>query len=213
MTPSFRLSTLACASLIALSAGGASLAQDKSMAKSDAAMAKPAMAADSVIAAWPATPKEVAMKTIAKYGQPNEATPTMLVWHDNGPWKKTVVFREEFKHDFPVPHTDLMQQWIAYKVPLDKYDDMAKYDGSVVIERTTGMISARCDKEEANFLAINLAHDVATGKRSATEARAFYAETVSKLMKGEKPPYTQSLQFRAPAGTADPDMPAKRPNS
>ena len=179
------------------------------MSKSDAAMAKSAMAADSVIAAWPATPKEVAMKTIAKYGQPNEATPTMLVWHDNGPWKKTVVFREEVKHDFPVPHTDLMQQWIAYKVPLDKYDEMAEYDGSVVIERTTGMISARCDKEEANFLAINLANDIATGRKSVAEARAFYADAVARSMKGEKPQYMQGLQFRASSGTADPDKAAK----
>lgn len=209
MISSFRLSTLACVCLVAFGGSGAALAQDKAMMKGEAALTKPAMAAESAIAGWPATPKEVAMKTIAKYGQPNEATPSMLVWHDNGPWKKTVVFREEVKHDFPGPHTDLMQQWIAYKVPLDKYDDMAQYDGSVVIERTTGMISARCDKEEANFLAINLAHDVATGKRSATAARAFYADTVAKLMKGEKPAYTQSLQFRVASDTADPDKPAK----
>lgn len=202
-----RISAVTCASLIAFA--GAALAQDKSMAKGEMAPAKPAMAADSVIANWPATPKEVAMKTIAKYGQPNEATPSMLVWYDNGPWKKTVVFREEVKHDFPAPHTDLMQQWIAYKVPLDKYDDLAQYDGSVVIERTTGMISARCDKEEANFLAINLAHDVATGKRSVSQARAFYADAVMKAMKGEQPPYMQGLQFRAPANTADADKPAK----
>ncbi len=174
-------------------------------------MAKHMMSAESTIASWPTTPKEVAMKTIQKYGQPNEVTPTMLIWHDNGPWKQTIIFREEVQHDFPVAHTDLMQQSIDYKVPLDKYDDMAMYDGSVVVERTNGMISARCDKEEANFLAINLANDVATGKRSSAEARKFYAETVTKLMAGEKPPYTQALQFKVSAGgTADPDMPATK---
>ena len=45
---------------------------------------------------------------------------------------------------------------------------------------------------------INLPYDVATGKRSATEARAFYADAVMKSMKGEKPPYMQSLQFACP---------------
>ncbi len=209
MTYSFRSNAIACACALAFGAAGPALAQDRSMPKADATMARPSMAADAMIAGWPATPKEVAMKAIAKYGPPNEATPSMLVWYDNGPWKKTVVFREEVKHDFPVPHTDLMQQWIAYKVPLDKYDEMAEYDGSVVIERTTGMISARCDKEEANFLAINLANDIATGRKSVAEARAFYADAVARSMKGEKPQYMQGLQFRASSGTADPDKAAK----
>jgi len=31
------------------------------------------------------------------------------------------------------------------------------------------MIAARCDKEEPNFLAINLAHEIITGKRSVDE--------------------------------------------
>ncbi|MDZ4817794.1 MAG: hypothetical protein SGJ20_02355 [Planctomycetota bacterium] len=209
------MNKLICVSLAAVmaTASGAALAgkddmhNDKSMKDKDLSM----MSADSTIASWPKVPKEVAMKTIQKYGQPNEVTPTMLMWHDNGPWKHTIIFREEVQHDFPVAHTDVMQQFIAYKAPLDKYDDMAMYDGSVVVERTNGMISARCDKEEANFLAINLANDVATGKRSVDEARKFYAETVTKLMAGEKPPYTQALQFNvSTAATADPDMPATR---
>lgn len=190
--------------------GCSAMDPNKPMMRGDSTVTKPAMSAESAIANWPKTPKEVAMKTIGKYGAPNEVTPTMLVWHNNGPWKKTVVFMDEVKHDFPGPHTDLMQQWIAYKVPLDKYSDMAKYDGSVVIERTTGMMSARCDKEEANFLAINLANDVATGKRTVDDARKFYAEAVKQLMQGGKPPYTQGLQFQAAAsGTADPDKPAQ----
>jgi len=205
-----RINTLALCACFATLLSGTALSQSNPATRGDAMMAKPAMTAESAIAGWPKTPKEVAMKTIGKYGPPNEVTPTMLVWHNNGPWKKTVVFMDEVKHDFPVPHTDLMQQWIAYKVPLEKYTEMAKYDGSVVIERTTGMMSARCDKEEANFLAINLANDVATGKRSADDARKFYAESVMKLMKGEKPPYTQALQFQvAASGTADPDKPAQ----
>ncbi|MBA3571911.1 MAG: hypothetical protein H0W34_08055 [Pyrinomonadaceae bacterium] len=89
-------------------------------------------------------------------------------------------------------------------MPLDRYDDMAQYDGSVVVERTTGMFSARCDKEEANFLAVNRL-TMWPAVSAPQPGRAFYADTVSKLMRGEKPPYTQGLQFRAPAGTADPD--------
>ena len=164
--------------------------------------------AESMIAGWPATPQEVARKTMAKYGRPNEATPTMLVWHNNGPWKRTIIYRDEVQHDFPKPHTDLLEQFIDYQVPLGKYDDLARYDGSVVAERTKGEISARCDKEEMNFLALNLANDVATGRRSVDDARRFYAETAMAAMNGDMRPYTQRLQFDVRStGTADPDRP------
>lgn len=43
---------------------------------------------------------------------------------------------------------------------------------------TDGEIAARCDKEEANFLAINLADDVAKGRRTVDDARKFYAESM-----------------------------------
>ncbi|MEX2153654.1 MAG: hypothetical protein WD825_09970 [Gemmatimonadaceae bacterium] len=56
-------------------------------------------------------------------------------------------------HSFPKPHTDLLEQFIDYRVPVDKYDELAAYDGSVIVERTKGEISARCDKEAMNFLA------------------------------------------------------------
>ena len=161
---------------------------------------------ESIIAGWPSVPQDVARKTMAKYGPPNEATATMLVWHNNGPWKRTIIYRDEVAHDFPKPHTDLLQQFINYEVPAGRHDEIAAYDGSVVVERTNGEISARCDKEEMNFLALNLAHDVATGKRSVEAARQFYAETVMATMKGEMPPYVQRLQFEAArTGTADPD--------
>lgn len=164
---------------------------------------------DKLIGGWPATPKKVAQETIAKYGPPHEATATMLVWHGNGPWKHTILSREEIPHDFPKAHTDLLEQAIDYRAPVDKYDELAAYDGSVIVERTKGEISARCDKEEMNFLALNLANDVATGKRSVEQARDFYAKTAMAFMQGKKDPYTQGLQFTVSrSGTADPDKPA-----
>ncbi len=66
------------------------------------------------------------------------------------------------------------------------YDDLAMYDGSVVLERTSGEISARCDKEGANFLALNLAHDIVTGKRSVQDARKMYGEQAIAMMAGRR---------------------------
>ena len=91
-------------------------------------------------------------------------------------------------------------------MPTDKFSDLARYDGSVIAERTKGEISARCDKEEMNLLALNLANDVVNGRKSVDEARQFYADTAVAAMKGEKPTYTTALQFSKPVQTADADI-------
>ncbi len=159
-----------------------------------------------MLASWPDNPKDAAMKLMSKYGGPNEATASTLTWYNNGPWKRTILFRDEIPHEFPKHHTDFLQQFIDYRVPTGKFSDLAKYDGSVICERTKGEISARCDKEEMNMLALNLANDIVTGKRNVSEARKFYGMAAMAFMKGEAPPYTQSFQFSVPIGqTADPD--------
>jgi hypothetical protein len=158
----------------------------------------------NIIANWKAGPKKAANMMITKYGEPNEATETHLVWWNNGPWKYTIIDNVEFPHNFPMPHKDLMRQVIDYKVPPGRLDELANYDGSVIFDRTPGEISARCDKEEANFLAINLANDVVMGKRTVNGARDFYAKTVMALMKmrlnNEQRRYTSGFVFKVPRG-------------
>ena len=156
---------------------------------------------------WPDGTKEVIEKTIEKYGAPQEAAASVFAWHNNAPWKRTIIYKEEIAHDFPMGHFDDMQQFIDFRVKLEKYDDMAKYDGSVLLERTNGEMSARCDKEEANFLAINLAHDVAHGKRTPDATRKYYANAIKQFMAGKTVPYMQKLQFDVPRDNTP--MPAK----
>jgi hypothetical protein len=159
---------------------------------------------------WPEAAQMAAKDMMDKYGKPDEISPTMLAWMNKGPWAKTVVFKKEYQHDFPMPHTDLLQQWVSFKVPTDKLDELAMYDGSVVVERTTGMISARCDKEGANFLALNLAHDIIMGKHTVDEAREMYGKEVMKMKAGQMTEYTKGLMFSANMNAADPDMPLKK---
>jgi hypothetical protein len=122
------------------------------------------------------------------------------------PWKRTIVSKEEVPHDFPMPHKDLLEQFVEYRVPPEKFDELAAYDGSVIVERTKGEISARCDKEAANLLALNLAHDIVRGEKSVEEARRFYGEAIKQMMDGNPPEYTEKLQFRSEeADTGDRD--------
>ncbi len=147
------------------------------------------------LSGWHEASQKAAQEMTEKYGPPDETTDTMLVWHDNGPWKRTIVYSEAIQHNFPMPHPDVLEQFINLDVPVDYFDDLAAYDGSVIVERTKGEISARCDKEAANFLAINLAHDIIEEERTWEDARAFYAETIKAVMNGETPEYTQGFVF------------------
>jgi len=153
------------------------------------------------IKTWPEASQMAAKDMMDKYGKPNETTPHMLVWYNNGPWKKTTIYDVETKHIFPVDHTDVMEQVIDYKVPANKFSALAEYDGSVSVHRTDGEISAKCDFEEANFLALNLANDVITGKKTAKAARDFYTNAIKEFVLEKKTsPYMKSFQFTVSKG-------------
>ncbi len=167
------------------------------------------MSSSSVMKTWPKTSMMVAQEVIAKYGEPNEITPSMMVWYNNGPWKRTMLSRDTVLHSFPGPHPDLLEQVINYRVPSDKYDELSFYDGSVIVERTKGEMSARCDKEGANMLALNLANDIITGAKTVDQAREFYSMTIMNFKKGITSPYMEKLLFSMQGNTADPDGPVR----
>ncbi len=150
----------------------------------------------SMIGNWPEASQLATLDMMDKYGEPNETTASMLIWYNNGPWKRTVIYNVETKHIFPVDHVDVMEQFIDYKVPADKFDELAMYDGSVTVKRTDGEMSAKCDKEGANFIAINLAVDVINNKKTVEEARNFYAKTIKEFaLENKMSDYMKSFQF------------------
>ncbi len=174
---------------------------------------------DGMMAGWSMPSKDAVRFMTGKYGMPAAMTADMAVWGKTGPWKRTIVYAKEYAHEFPMHHTDVMQQWVDYRVPVDMYDELAAYDGSVVAERTTGELSARCDKEGANFLAINLAHDIVMGKQTVEGARRMYGEQIMAMKAGRSAPYTMQLMLPMAGMTNDPDkalmmggmMPPERP--
>lgn len=99
-----------------------------------------------------------------------------------------------------------MEQIIDYRVPPEKFDELAKYDGSVIVERTKGEISVRCDKEEMNFLALNLAKEIIDGKKISEEARKEYAKSAMAFMMGRTNEYTDGLKLVTMRNAADPDQ-------
>jgi hypothetical protein len=158
------------------------------------------------LAGWPPASRELAEQLIAKYGKPHEVTARALAWHGNGPWKRTVLHRDGVKHNFPLPHEDLLEQTIDYRVPSNKLGDLVSYDGSLVFNRTRGELCAYCENEAQNTLMLNLANDIVTGERTMDEALAYHAQVVRGLQTHVPEAYPQQLKFKPqPASqTADP---------
>jgi hypothetical protein len=156
---------------------------------------------------WPEESREAAQLVIDAHGEPAEATPSMLIWHQVGPWKRIAATKAFFEHNFPAPHIDSVESFLDYSVPVDKFGPLAEFDGSVIVERTVGEVSARCHDEQANFLALNLMHDIVTGAKDVEQARAYYAKEFADYRRKEPTPYMEKLRFTPPSGgTADPDQ-------
>lgn len=162
--------------------------------------------ASDLIKEWPEESREAAKLVIEKYGEPDEASESLLIWHRPGPWKRMQASKAFYRHNFPAPHIDSVESVLDYHVPAEKFTAIAQFDGSVIVERTAGEVSARCHDEEANFLALNLMHDIVTDAKSVREAREYYAKEFAGYRRKEPTPYMEGLRFDAAnANQGDPD--------
>ena len=155
---------------------------------------------ERIIESWPEAPKNVARQMLAKYGPPNEATPTKLFWYRNGPWKRTVLTSDVVTHNWPAPHSDFLTQVIDYRVPPEMVGLIAQFDGSILVDRTRGEVAARCDSEASNVLGMNMVHEIVTGKRSVADARETTAQNTVAYTMGRAAPHAERLLFEVPRG-------------
>jgi len=157
--------------------------------------------------AWPVERQVLAAHLVTRYGEPQEMTASALTWHDNGPWKRTVLYKDGVLHNFPLAHHDVLWQTINYKVPLNKVVALMTYDGSILIDRTRGELTVHCDSEEANTLIFNIANTIVTGENTVEQAAAYHGQVVEGMRIHEPEEYPQKLLFKSPktnATTADP---------
>ncbi len=161
------------------------------------------------IANWPETSKLAANMMIQKYGLPMGVLPGMLVWNETGPFKRSIVIKDEVLHNFPTPHKDVLQQFVHYKVPADKLDEIGRYNGSILVDKTRGELSARCNNEQMNLLALNLAHEIVDKSMSVETARRKHSELASAFSMGSSDKYTNTLHFEPRSTTAFPDVEVK----
>jgi hypothetical protein len=156
---------------------------------------------------WPVERQVLAAHLVTRYGEPQEVTPRSVSWYDNGPWKRTILYKDGDLHRFPLPHRDVLWQTINYKVPMNKVVALLNYDGSIVVDRTRGEVTVHCDSEESNTLILNIANDIVTGEDTVEQAMAFHGQVVEGMRIHEPEEYPLKLRFKTAksnAVTADP---------
>lgn len=154
---------------------------------------------------WPQPAKTAIESLTSKYGLPNAVTEKMVVWTEPGPFEQAIVYKDEVNHMFPMQHADILQQTVNYRVPLDKVAPLAKFDGSLLVDRTKGQLSARNEKEPMNILALNLAHQIVRGDITVEKARRMYKEQADAFSAGTTTPMLSDLNFSSQSNTGDPD--------
>lgn len=157
---------------------------------------------EATLATWPQRPQRAAHAMIEKYGLPDESGKKRLVWNDNGPWKRTIVRRDAAN--------EVLSQTAVYRVPNDRYELIGGLPGRVSAERGREELAASSDSESLNFLALNLADEVISGKRQLDDAHKAYDRAAALAASGKSSPYTQSLLFAEPPAAPAPAPAGKK---
>jgi hypothetical protein len=166
--------------------------------RTEAALRAPAGSWRAAVATWPPGPRETAEHLTDQYGPPDEVTPSQMTWFANGRWRRTTVLRQGAPHRFPWPHEDFLENAIAFRVAPDRLADLARLDGSLVVDRTRGEVIARGASEPLNVLALNVAHRLLAGDLTLEEARARLVNGSRALEEGRTDPLLTDLQFTPP---------------
>jgi hypothetical protein len=192
-------------SLCALASAELPVPQD-SPAKAAEAVQTP----ESVIQNWPGRSRSTARALIAKYGEPSRFSDNDLVWFKNGPWRKTVVYRNSplgFMHG-----KDIVEQSIGYAVPEGKIAALKSFDSRIRYDKGNKELSSRAENESLNFLALNLADEIVNDKRNADEARDFYRKTTKLSESGKTSAYTDGFLFPLSVDNSSTQNPEANPS-
>ncbi len=143
-------------------------------------------APEELIKRWPPRSRSAAALLLEKYGRPDQFDGNSLAWFGHGEWKRTIVRRRA---------KGLVEQTVGYLAPQDKLSDLKRFHQRLEVSPTAGEMTFSSPSEETNRLALNLADEVATGKRGPADARAAYLKTSRLALSGKTSPYLERLRF------------------
>lgn len=150
--------------------------------------------AEAVVANWWRASALAARRLIEQYGVPDEVRPDHIVWHGKGPWKRTVV-RNVTPPYGPAEDLGVVEQTLRYPLTPGQAADLRAFDRRLRYEGGPRELGARSDREEVNFLRLNLADDIVSRRMTPEQARRLHARILALENTGKTSPYLQGLRF------------------
>lgn len=159
---------------------------------------------DAVVENWSSVSRLNAAGLIERYGPPDRIESYRLVWSGKGPWKTLAVWDVAPYYDSQAGPDDL-EGTVAYTVPASRRGALADFGKGLSVSRDGRELSARSSSEELNFLALNLADEIARGLKSPAAARDAYEAALRLRAAGKSSPYLGGLLFQpGPSGPGAP---------
>ncbi|MBI2386544.1 MAG: hypothetical protein HYV14_11080 [Elusimicrobia bacterium] len=137
---------------------------------------------------WDNKPRTVVQVMMERYGSPDVLSPGAVTWSGRGPWKRIVV-RDRASGRF-------LEQTVGYWVPLAAIAPLSEFGRGVRADFSADELTAASEDEALNRLALNVAHDIAAGRRDAKDAARFYDRTVRLAAAGKGSVYLTNLLFK-----------------
>jgi len=136
---------------------------------------------------WPERTRSAVERMTDLYGPPSALAPGMATWRDRGPWKRITV-----RADSPAAP---IEQTVGYLLPRKSFEIVRDFRHGVRVDLDENELSAASGDESVNRLALNLAVEIADGKRTPEDAKSFYDRTIKLAAAGRSSPYMTDLQF------------------
>ncbi|MBI3299006.1 MAG: hypothetical protein HYZ75_12620 [Elusimicrobia bacterium] len=155
---------------------------------------------EGILRSWPELSREVAGLMISEYGRPDDYSARSLIWFGNGPWKRTVVYRDPPVRRFLGRDEEVLEQVVTYAVPDERLKPLKRFSERLRVNQAAGELSIRSDSQTLNYLTLNLAHEIVVGKRSPDDAADFLDRVVRLEKAGKTSPYISGLRFSTSAG-------------
>lgn len=147
-----------------------------------------------LIEGWHETSRLAARLMVQRYGVPDEVHYGRLVWRDSRPWTRTVV--RDISPDYGREgELGVLEQSLDYPLSAAQAAAVEGFDPRLRYDPATATLSSRADREEVNFLRVNLADDIAGRGLDVASARAEFAREMALEQAGKSSPAMAGLRF------------------
>lgn len=147
--------------------------------------------AESIVADWPEISRLTAQAMIEKHGQPNRRGMNSLTWFGLYGGRRTVVHRSN-------SGLSMVEQVVLYRVPAKKIAVLELFDKRITVDPNASEMTARSESLRTDFLLLNLAHEIASGYKTAGKAREFRDKEMRLAEAGKSSRYRDGLIFEKP---------------